>query len=117
MSTLLILLVGMALFTLGLGVGIWDRVENINVIFYAGALFIFLSGISWFGFEALMGFRAYRQTTSKRFEQASNLSTSHVYLPTLPKPQLLDVDIETLEAAEMLFYQVENNGHQQMEGT
>lgn len=115
LSTLLILVAGMALFTLGVGVGIWDKVENINVVFYASALLLFLGGLSWFGFEALMGFRAYRQTTGKRFEQASNLSTSRVYLPMLPKPQLLDVDTETLEAAETLFYQVESNGHHQQQ--
>ncbi len=105
----LIFLACMLSFTMGLGSSYWAKVEIVNIIFYTVFLIITLSGVTWFGFEFLMGFRAYRQTTAKRFSNASEVSTSRVSLPALPKPELIEVDLETLENADTLFYQVEHS--------
>ncbi len=105
----MIALACMTSFTTGLGISYWSKVEIINIVFYTVFLIITLSGITWFGLEFLLGFRAYRQSTAKRFNNASEISTTRVSLPSLPKPELIDVDIETLENADTLFYQVEQS--------
>ena len=106
----------MTLFTLGLGVGIWDKVETINVVFYAGALLLLLGGLSWFGFEALMGFHAYRpndQQTVRTGQQPFDLLRLSAYVAQARTTGCRYGN--TLEAAESLFYQVESNGHPHQE--
>jgi hypothetical protein len=104
-TPLLLVLIG---FTGGLGAGLWDKVEIVNIIFYSGMAAAVLIGVVLFGLEFWQGFRAYRITTSKKLEHVTKLSSSHVSLPSLPKPELIDVDIETLESADTLFYPIEN---------
>lgn len=106
---LLILIACVTSFTAGLGASLWTKVEVVNILFYSIFLFVALSGLTWFGFEFLLGFRAYRQTTAKRFDRASEISTTRVQLPSLPKPELIDIDVETMDNVDTLFYQAEKS--------
>ena len=126
LSTLMILIACVAAFTACVGASFWERVETVNVIFYTifwGALLI---ALVWFGFESLMLLRTYRRTTGKRFDNARMLLRTYrrttgkrfdnaskitrlprVEIPTLPEVELIDLDLETRENVETLFYQIE----------
>lgn len=106
--TLLISIGFMAGFTLGLGVDFWTKVETVSIIFYSGVLVAILAGVFGFGFEFLLGFHAYRKMMAKRFDNASRLSGTNMNPPSLPKPELIDIPVETLENVYILFNQDEN---------
>jgi hypothetical protein len=105
--TLLILIACLTLFTLGIGASLWEKLEVINIGIYAVIWGLLLTGVSYLGYECLRILRAYRRATEKRFEDAGQVSRM-VPLPSLPKPELLDVTYETLEDAYVLFYTVED---------
>ena len=100
---------------IGVGATQWEQVEYISLFFYSGSLIIILFGLAVvaiglavLGFEFWRFVRKYRQTVDKRFEHANNISIRKVSTPQLPKPQLIDVNLEILETAETLFYPAES---------
>ena len=103
-STLSILIACIAAFTLGLGTGLWEKVEIVNVIIYTVFWITILIGLIWFGAECLLLLRTYRQTTGKRFDNASKITRlPRVEVPALPDIEFIDIDLETRKNVDRLF--------------
>ena len=100
---------------IGVGTTRWEQVEYISLFFYSSSLIVILFGLvvvaiglAVLGFEFWRFVRKYRQTVDKRFEHANNISIRKVSTPQLPKPELIDVNLEILETVETLFYSAES---------